>query len=200
MQFRCWHHVESQVESQRDLRGVRHFLAVPRRIPDELQLDVRNSRDFADFRFHLPGQDPGNRTTWRGKRHGDPRVPFVIDLQIVNQPQLVNVDGDLGVENRLERVDGFGFERVHSVDTLCSAFWSAACNVCQASVAHLTRAGNSRTPEKTASLPMSGTGVSVVSSWWKRSKICCTCSRVLPFSVSVISDAEATEMAQPAPV
>ena len=33
---------------------------------------------------------------------------------------------------------------------------SAAFSVCHGSVAHLTRTGNSRTPEKTASLPSSG--------------------------------------------
>ena len=31
--------------------------------------------------------------------------------------------------------------------------WRAAFSVCQGSVAHLTRTGNSRTPEKTSSLP-----------------------------------------------
>src|SRR5256886_11393671 len=42
-----------------------------------------------------------------------------------------------------------------SVDTVPCFPSSEACNVCQASVAHLTRTGNSETPEKTASLPSS---------------------------------------------
>ena len=49
----------------------------------------------------------------------------------------------------LSRVVGY------SVDTVSWFPRIAACNVCQASMAHLTRTGNSETPEKTASLPSS---------------------------------------------
>ena len=43
----------------------------------------------------------------------------------------------------------------YSVDTVSCFPSSEACNVCHARVAHLTRTGNSETPEKTASLPSS---------------------------------------------
>ena len=43
----------------------------------------------------------------------------------------------------------------YSVETASCLPSSAACSVCQASVAHFTRTGNSDTPEKTASLPSS---------------------------------------------
>ena len=79
---------------------------------------------------------------------------------------------------------------------------SAASSVCQQRLAHLTRAGNSRTPDKAPSLP-SGTGSidasGLVSSW------CIVVNRRSasaigrPLTLSVSSDAEATEMAQPLP-
>ena len=40
----------------------------------------------------------------------------------------------------------------------------------------------------------------MVSNWWKRWNKTSASWRVLPFNVSVISDADATEMAQPAPM
>lgn len=43
----------------------------------------------------------------------------------------------------------------YSVETASCWPSSAACNVCHASVAHFTRAGNSETPENTASFPIS---------------------------------------------
>ncbi len=79
---------------------------------------------------------------------------------------------------------------------------SAAFSVCQGSVAHLTRTGYSRTPEKTASLPRSA----APSAWpwpvirsWNRSNRASASARVLPLTLSVIIDAEAVEIAQPAP-
>ena len=44
-------------------------------------------------------------------------------------------------------------ESYYSVETGCCWWLSAAFIVCHAKVAHLTRIGNSLTPEKTASLP-----------------------------------------------
>ena len=55
------------------------------------------------------------------------------------------------------------------MDTGLEAPRRAERRVCQANVAHLTRTGNSRTPEKTASLPrFSVAGSSPVRSSWKR--------------------------------
>ena len=92
----------------------------------------------------------------------------------------------------------------HSVVAGARLPCSAARSVCQASVAHFTRTGNSRTPAKTASLPSprrpapaspdrrSRAGGSARTSARPR-------PRVLPFTLSVISDAEAVEIAQPEP-
>jgi hypothetical protein len=75
--------------------------------------------------------------------------------------------------------------------------------VCHASVAHFTRIGNSRTPPNAASFPSPVAGAlpvgSDVRSVWNFLKSDSTSSSVRPFNVSVIIDAEAVEMAQPAP-
>ena len=69
-------------------------------------------------------------------------------------------------------------------------------------LAHFTRTGNADTPENTASLPRvsdSPGGSVPVTSWWKRSNSFSVSSRLLPLTAPVISDADALEMAHPAP-
>src|ERR1035441_448446 len=90
---------------------------------------------------------------------------------------------------------------VHSVLTgSVSPVLKADFSVCHAKVAHLTRAGESRTPQKTTSLPRSWlTAESVVSNSWNLSSSLSASARVLPLRLSVISDAEAVEMAHPEP-
>src|SRR6516162_2260808 len=75
--------------------------------------------------------------------------------------------------------------------------------VCHARVAHLTRAGNSEIPEKTASFPSPELSLFAkslpVTRSWKVSKRASASACVLPFNVSVRMDAEAVEIAQPDP-
>src|SRR6266699_5092011 len=91
----------------------------------------------------------------------------------------------------------------YSVDTVPCLPSSEACNVCQARVAHLTRTGNLETPEKTASLPSSArvpfAGDWPVTSLWNWSKSLAASALVLPFTLCVIMDAEAVEIAHPEP-
>ena len=78
--------------------------------------------------------------------------------------------------------------------------------MCQARAAHLTLTGNSDTPAKTASFPSSGTERpeawegSLVMRSWNRSNRACACDRVRPFTLSVIMEAEAVKIEQPAPL
>src|SRR5262249_28628401 len=100
---------------------------------------------------------------------------------------------------------GFGSRSVgiarYSVVTESFRSSSAARSVCQASVAHLTRIGNSETPENAASLPRPSASTSFpVTRSWKRSKRARTSSSVFPLTASVSIDADAVEIAQPAPV
>src|SRR5262249_31106970 len=148
----------------------------------------------------------------------------LVHLQVVHQPQLVDVDRDLRVVAGLQdledaapeigrrlqigdgsgRIDRSGHLRLapHSVVATSRAFSRAARSVCQASVAHFTRMGNSRTPENTTSFPSrsgSGSAPSSVSRRWNARNSRSTSARLFPFRLSVIIDAEALEMAQPEP-
>ena len=44
------------------------------------------------------------------ERHGDDRVAILVDRDVVDQPELVDVDRDFGVVDRLERLDHRGLE------------------------------------------------------------------------------------------
>src|SRR2546428_3763788 len=101
------------------------------------------------------------------------------------------------------RASRMGFP--YSVEALPSPE-SAALKVCQGREAHFTRTGNSETPENTDSLPSSGAAFSraregsLVTRRWKRSKRASASERVLPRRASVIIEADAVEMEQPAPL
>src|SRR3569832_1149477 len=90
-----------------------------------------------------------------------------------------------------------------SVVTGCSWCASVACSVCQASVAHLTRAGYSRTPSSTVSLPRAAVSASPGWAWvsWSclRPFFASASSTFMPCKRSVMSEAEAVEIAQPMP-
>src|SRR4029079_1307263 len=91
-------------------------------------------------------------------------VARVVRFHFIDQAQLVDVHRHLRV---IDRPEGGGDavaqlgsgHRSSSVEMVLSVPLNAAFSVCQASVAHFTRAGNSRTPEKTASLPSSPPGL-----------------------------------------
>src|SRR6185295_9244563 len=95
---------------------------------------------------------------------------------------------------------------VSSVETRAVSPSRAERSVCQGSDAHFTRTGNSHTPEKAASLPSPGAAFSaaregsLVMRRWKRSNNASASARVLPLRASVIIEAEAVEIEQPAPL
>src|SRR3989454_2031864 len=90
----------------------------------------------------------------------------------------------------------------HSSETVSCFLSRAASRVCQARLAHFTRTGNSQTPERTASLPRevsTGSPGRAVTILWNRSKSRWASAFDLPFTASVISDADAFEIAHPWP-
>jgi hypothetical protein len=92
-------------------------------------------------------------------------------------------------------------QTAYSVETVSCSAARAACSVCQASVAHLTLAVNSHTPEKT-SRSASTCGYDVVfaplvTMFRNISKRTSAEAFVFPFRELVIIDADALEMAQP---
>src|SRR5256885_15238171 len=77
---------------------------------------------------------------------------------------------------------------------------TAATTACHGRIAHFTRAGNLCTPANTASLPISPSlTLPVVTMSWTLSNNAFTSAFVFPFNASVRIDADAFEMAQPAP-
>src|SRR2546425_587562 len=114
------------------------------------------------------------------------------------------------------RTDGYGTARIlfgggpgsvrghdpHSSETVSCFLSRAASRVCQAKLAHFTRTGNSQTPDRTASLPReasTGSPGRAVTILWNLSKRRWASAFDLPFTASVISDADAFEIAHPWP-
>src|SRR5262249_8164137 len=93
----------------------------------------------------------------------------------------------------------------HSVEVTASPPFNAELTVCQARLAHFTRAGNLHTPDRIASLPtpFSSGGpfflASPVSILCTFSKSSLASASVLPFSSPLIIEDEALEMAHPDP-
>src|SRR2546427_2297096 len=90
----------------------------------------------------------------------------------------------------------------HSRETVSCFRSRAASRVCQARLAHFTRTGNSQTPERTASFPRgpsTGSPGRAVTILWNRSKSRWASAFDMPFTASVMSDADALEIAHPWP-
>src|SRR5919197_33528 len=85
-----------------------------------------------------------------GSRDG-PRLNRPARLQILRDTRLASRGSGIAQDDKSSK--DFPKTTSYSVDTVSCWPLSAACSVCQASVAHLTRTGNSETPENAASLP-----------------------------------------------
>src|SRR5437016_13809731 len=104
-------------------------------------------------------------------------------------------------ENREVGANAAGVEHqkslADSVVTGSALFRNAACSACHARFAHLMRLGNARTPENAASLPGAlAPPASMSRNAWNSDSALLV---VLPLTASVMSDADAFEIAQPAP-
>ena len=88
-----------------ELGGLGHHLGAPGRIPDQVEGHARHTRHAASLGFDFGGQLFGRRTHRGGERHLDARGTGVVDAHPVDETQLVDVDGDLRVEDGLELFD-----------------------------------------------------------------------------------------------
>jgi len=79
------------------------------RIPSEFYTDRAHAGDHGDGIFNFDGQGLGNRTRGRGKCHQNSHVAGFGDIHIVNQAQVVDIDGEFGIENHLQGFDDFAF-------------------------------------------------------------------------------------------
>ena len=91
--------------------------------------------------FEMQNNGLVKRLSSGGQRHADGNQPCVIHRDPIDEAELVNVDGHLRIVDRLQGGDDLVLQ-THSVDTTGSPeLVSADFSVCQARVAHLTRAG-----------------------------------------------------------
>src|SRR5574340_1182879 len=136
------------------------------------------------------------------RHHGETAAQLLRDLHLVALLQggrhAPRHDGRRAIPRQGDFLDSSHAR--YSVDAASALPSSALCSVCHTSVAHLTRAGNSLTPDSTSSLPTSTASASASTSMaWNDWNNCSTSSILRPLTASVMSDADAVEMAQPRP-
>src|SRR5882672_3022927 len=232
-------HMDELYHTQRQLGSLRHPIAVPGRVPDQLNVYLSNRFNCFYGVLHHTRHTAGNRASRGRQGHLDANIAGRIDIDVIDEPKLVNIDRDFRIVDRMQglhdpesqRFQFIGSERARrvcrrplvgllrlfrhgrrilhhslsslSVLTVCALF-RAAMSVCQERVAHFTRIGYSRTPDKTVSLSSSPAAapwqalLPVISSW-KLSNSARASASLLPLTISVMSEAEAMEMAQPRP-
>src|ERR1700688_3742096 len=83
----------------------RHHRRVPDRVPDHLDLGPGDAGHALDPVLHLSRQRAGDRTAGGGQGHLDLHPPAGLDVEVVDQPHLVDVDGDLRIVDGLQRLD-----------------------------------------------------------------------------------------------
>src|SRR5688572_5721911 len=86
-------------ESQLQFRCLGHHLLCPRRIPDNLDFRVDDTRHRKRLVTYFDRQTLRSWTRRRGQRHpyADPAV--LVDQHIVDEAHLLDIDRDLGVEH-----------------------------------------------------------------------------------------------------
>src|SRR5512143_1202181 len=87
-----------RLHAQHHLRDARHHLRVPGRIPDDLDLRVRDAGDGLDLLFDFAREGARDRARGRRQRHLHVRDALGRHAHVVDQPQLPDVHRDLGVE------------------------------------------------------------------------------------------------------
>jgi len=93
-------------------RCLAHFVARPRRFPHQIDLGGFHFFERFDLFFHLAGQCPGDGARGGGERHLDRDAVVVGDVDVIDQPEFVNVHGDFGVINGPEGLDDLAFQKL----------------------------------------------------------------------------------------
>src|SRR5579872_920907 len=164
----------------------RQFRGLDRLLADGIRILPRNAEQIA---FDVDGEAATQRLS---DIAGLSRFQLNLDTRRHDDRAYLAVH-----DERLVLVGTHGY----SVETGAALRSRAALSVCQQRLAHFTRAGYSRTPERAASLPRleSAAASCWVSRLWTLPNNSPTCALSLPLTASVIRDAEAVEMAQPLP-
>lgn len=105
-------HVES------DFRFFRHAARRPRRLEDDADARPRRARHGGNGRFHRLAEFPGDGAARRRQRHVDAHEAAVVDIDLVDEAELVDVAGNLGIEDRLESGDQLSLRFRVAITTL----------------------------------------------------------------------------------
>src|SRR5262249_17512445 len=89
--------VESSDHPELEARGLRHALRGPRRVPDHLDGRGDDARHRARLGLDLGRKRFGGGAHRRGERHPDAGLPRLVDADVVDEAELVDVDGNLGI-------------------------------------------------------------------------------------------------------
>jgi putative tryptophan/tyrosine transport system substrate-binding protein len=84
---------------------IRHSARIPRRIPHDVDLDLADARHASDRVLHHDRQLLRGGAVGRGERHVDGHRAVVGDIDLVDQADLVDVGGNFGIVDGLERAD-----------------------------------------------------------------------------------------------
>src|SRR5690606_1304816 len=211
--------------SKVELGRLAHEVGPPRRIPEDLHLDVTHALD-GEHRLAHPLRDlAGDGTAGSVQLSADSDIATLREINDIDQAEVKDIDRNFRVIDLAQRRDQRGFQiraggaflvragRARAFDFIksrhdysvvtSSSLSMADVMACQARVAHLTRMGNSRTPASIISFslasPASIKSSSPFTSLRKPAKSSRASSTDLPLMISVIIEAEASEMAQPLP-
>src|SRR3990172_5202701 len=92
------------------LRRLGHLLGSPDRLPHHVDLHRADARKLGHFAFDFRGERSRGGTGGRGQGHVDGDVSVRADVGLVDEPELVDVDRDLGVVAGLQDVEDLLFE------------------------------------------------------------------------------------------
>src|SRR2546426_3382231 len=88
------------------LRQLRHHLWGPRRVPNDVDVRLPDSGEGFDFSLHVLVQVPRGGTPGRCQRHPDRDLALrLVQLDVVHEPEIVDVDRDFRVVALLEDAD-----------------------------------------------------------------------------------------------
>src|SRR6185295_1733153 len=83
----------------------RHHRGIPGRVPDQLHVGGGDAGDALHLALYLAGERTCHRAAGGREGHLDLDGAVALDVDVVDEPQLVDVDRDLRIEDGLESFD-----------------------------------------------------------------------------------------------
>src|SRR5208337_4811806 len=90
---------------ERHARFIRHATRIPRRVEHKLHAHEAYAFHRADRILHPARHVASDGAPRRSQGHLHVDFPVVVDINPINEPKLININGDFGVVDRLQRGD-----------------------------------------------------------------------------------------------